>query len=77
MDLKLILTIVQVVFCLFLIGTILLQPSKHAGINGAIAGAADSFFSKNKSKSWEARLSKITTAVSILFIICTLALNIL
>ena len=75
--LQLILTIVQVILCLFLIGTILLQPSKHAGINGTISGAADSFLSKNQSKSWESILSKITTAVSVLFILCTLALYIL
>ena len=75
--LQLILTIVQVILCLFLIGTILLQPSKHTGINGTISGAADSFLSKNQSKSWEAVLSKITTAVSVLFIVCTLALYIL
>ena len=75
--LKLILTIVQVILCLFLIITILLQPSKQAGLSGSIAGAADTFFSKNNSKSWEARLAKITTAGAILFIVCTLVLYIL
>lgn len=75
--LKLILTIVQVILCVFLIVTILLQPSKQAGINGAISGAAETFFSKNQSKSWESILAKLTTAVAILFIICTLTLCVL
>ena len=73
--LKIVLTIVQLLLSLFLIGTILLQPSKRAGLSGVIAGAADTFRSKNKAKSWDARLAKITTAVAILFIIVTLALN--
>jgi len=75
--LKLILTIVQVILCVFMIVTILLQPSKQTGINGAISGAAETFFSKNQSKSLEAVLSKLTTIAAILFIICTLALCVL
>ena len=75
--LKIVLTIVQLLLSLFLIATILLQPSKRAGLSGAIAGAADTFLSKNKAKSWDVRLAKITTAVAIFFIIITLALNML
>ena len=74
---KLILTIVQVILCLFLIATILLQPGKQAGLSGSISGAADTFFSKNQAKSWDARLGKMTTVVAVLFIVCTLALYIL
>ena len=75
--LKIVLTVVQLILCLFLIVTILLQPSKRAGLSGVISGAADTFFSKNKSKSLEARLAKLTTIVATLFIIITLALNML
>lgn len=74
---KLILTIVQVILSLFLIATILLQPSKHTGLSGSISGAADTFLSKNKAKTWDVRLAKITTVVAILFIVLTLALYIL
>ncbi len=74
---KLILTIVQVILCLFLIVTILLQPSKHTGLSGSISGAADTFLSKNKAKTWDVRLAKITTAVAVFFIVSTLALYIL
>ena len=75
--LKIVLTVVQVILSLFLIATILLQPGKQAGLSGAISGAADSFLSKNKAKSWDARLAKITTVVAILFVILTLAISVL
>ena len=74
---KFILTIVQVILSLFLIATILLQPSKQTGLSGSIGGAADTFLSKNKAKTWDVRLAKITTVVAVLFIVLTLALYIL
>lgn len=77
MAVKLTLTIVQVILSLFLIVTILLQPSKHTGLSGSISGAADTFLSKNKAKTWDVRLAKITTVVAIMFIVLTLALYIL
>ena len=44
-------------------------------IIGAISGAADTFLSKNKSKSLDATLSKITVVLAVLFIALTLVLN--
>ena len=74
--LKVILTVVQVLLALFLIVVITLQPSKTQGL-GVVAGAADTFLSKNKSKSWEVRLAKLTTVVAFLFVALTLALSML
>jgi len=74
--LKIFLTIIQVLSCLFLIAVVLLQSGKRSGLSGAIAGAADTFLSKNKAKSWDARLAKATTWVAIGFIVLTLSLNI-
>ena len=73
--LKLVFTIVQLMTSVFLIAVVLLQSGKRAGLSGAISGAADTFLSKNKAKSWDARLAKMTTAVAIIFILMTLALN--
>ena len=56
---KLILTIVEVVAALFLILVVLLQSGKSAGIAGAIGGGMDTFLSKNKAKSWDARLAPL------------------
>ena len=70
-------TIVQLLTCIFLIAVVLLQSGKSAGLSGAIAGGADTFMSKNKSKSWDAKLAKMTKWVAAAFVVLTLVLNIL
>ena len=75
--LKLILTIVQVILCLAVIAIIMLQSGKSAGLSGAISGAADTFLSKNKAKSVDAKLAKMTKWVAILWVLLTLALCVL
>ena len=74
--LKLILTIVQVVLCVAVIAIVMLQSGKSAGLSGAISGAADTFLSKNKAKSVDAKLAKMTKWVAILWILLTLSLSI-
>ncbi|HIT57276.1 MAG TPA: preprotein translocase subunit SecG [Candidatus Galloscillospira stercoripullorum] len=69
---KIVLTVIQVIAALFLIAVVLLQSGKSAGLSGAIAGGADTFLSKNKARSWDARLAKWTKWVAILFIVLTL-----
>ena len=75
--LKLILTIVQVILCLAVIAIIMLQSGKSAGLSGAISGAADTFLSKNKAKSVDAKLAKMTKWVAILWVVLPLALCVL
>ena len=72
--LMIVLTVVYVIFCLFLIAVVLLQSGKSAGLSGAISGGVDTFLSKNKAKSWDARLAKMTKWVAILFMVLTLVL---
>ena len=52
------------------------QSGKSAGLSGAIAGGADTFLSKNKAKSVDAKLAKMTKWVAILWILLTLSLSI-
>lgn len=73
--LKIALTIIQVFSCLFLLAVVLLQSGKRSGLSGAIAGAADTFLSKNQAKTWDARLAKMTTWVAVGFILLTLSLS--
>ena len=75
--LRIVLTVIQVLTALFLICVVLLQSGKNAGLSGAIAGAADSFMSKNKASTWDAKLAKATKWVAALFIILTLVLSLL
>lgn len=69
---------VLLALCVVTILCVAMQQSKSKGL-GAITGGADTdtFFGKNKGRSKESRLSKITIVLSILFVICVLALDIL
>ncbi len=71
---NLILTILQVFCGLAVIAVVMLQSGKSAGLSGAIAGGADTFLSKNKAKSVDAKLAKMTKWVAILWILLTLVL---
>ena len=72
--LKIILTILQLLSGLAVTVVVLMQSGKSAGISGAIAGGAETFLSKGKAKSLDAKLAKATKWVALAFIIFTLVL---
>ena len=72
---KTIVTVVYILICLALTVIILMQEGKSAGL-GAIAGAADTYWGKNKGRSMEGMLVKITRALVVLFIVIAAVLNI-
>lgn len=72
--LVMILTIVDVLAALFLVLMVIFQSGKSAGIAGAIGGGADTFLSKNKAKSWDAKLARWTKWVAIGFMVLNLVL---
>ena len=57
---------------LFLIVAVLLQDSQK-GLSGAIAGGSDTYYGKNKGKSKQKKLSKLTAIASIVFVVSALA----
>ena len=71
---KLAITVLQVILSLALIAVVMLQSGKSAGLSGAIAGGADTFLSKNKAKSLDAKLAKSTKWVAIAWVVLTLVL---
>lgn len=71
---KIALYVVQFVVCLILIGSVLLQPGKSAGLSGSIAGGAEQLFGKKKSKGYEALAAKATTTSAILFMVLCIVL---
>jgi preprotein translocase subunit SecG len=75
--LALVFTIIQLLAGIFLIAVVLLQSGKSAGLSGSIAGGADTFFSKGKAKTLDAKLAKMTKWVAVAFIVLTLALSII
>lgn len=75
--LKLVLTIIQVLSGLVVTAVVLAQSGKSAGLSGSIAGGAETFLSKGKAKTIDAKLAKATKWVAIAFVILTLILNII
>lgn len=68
--------IIIIVASLGLIATILLQEGKQAGMSGAISGGAEQIWGKNKAKSYESKLEKVTSGLAIVFLLSTLILTV-
>lgn len=73
-ELKIALMILFVADCIALTILVLSQEGKAVGL-GTIGGMADSFWSKNKSRTREGRLLKYTRVCAALFIVLALVLN--
>lgn len=56
---------------------VLLQEGHQQGLSGAIAGGAETFFGKNKGRTYEAKLVKGTKILAIVFFVLTLATTLL
>ena len=69
--------IVMILVCIIIIAVILLQQGHRSGVNGVISGAADTFLSKNKARTVNAKLASITKYITILFFILALVANVI
>lgn len=74
---QIILTILQLISGLAVTVVVLLQSGKSAGLSGAIAGGAETFLSKGKAQSLDAKLAKATKWFALAFVLLTLILNLL
>ena len=74
---KLALTIIQVLVGVALVAVVMLQSGKSAGLSGAISGGMDTFLSRNKAKTWDSKLAKMTKWVAIGFVILTFVMCLL
>lgn len=72
--LRWILTIALIIDSIALVVIILMQEGKNQGL-GTIAGAAETYWGKNKGRSVEGRLVKITTVLCVVFFALALLLN--
>ena len=75
--LTLVITILKLLCGLAIIVVVLFQSGKSAGLSGAIGGVADSFLSRNKAKTWDAKLARATKWVGAVFLVLTMVLLIL
>ncbi|MCQ2441332.1 MAG: preprotein translocase subunit SecG [Clostridia bacterium] len=74
---EIILGIVIILVSLIIIAVILFQQGHRSGINGAISGGADTFLSKNKARTFDATLARVTKYVAILFFVLALLANVI
>ncbi|MDU5111732.1 MAG: preprotein translocase subunit SecG [Clostridium sp.] len=75
---KSILLVLEAVLGLVIIISVLLQPSKTDALSGLIQGSrTETFFSRNKAKTKEAMLLKLTIITMALFAVNTIALNLI
>ena len=71
---KIIVQIIFILICIALTGLVLLQEGKQAGL-GAISGAAETYWGKNKGRSLEGKLEMITKILAVSFIVLAIVLN--
>ncbi len=73
--LKTVLMVIFILVSIILTVIVLMQEGKSAGL-GTISGAADSYWGKNKVRSREGVLVKVTRALVVLFLVIAAVLNI-
>lgn len=67
--LEIVFGIIILIVSVVLIGLVLLQSGKDKRLSGTIAGAAETFFAKGKSKTRDKILARVTTCLSFVFAI--------
>lgn len=72
--LRTILTVIFLIICVTLTVIVLMQEGKSAGL-GAISGAAETYWGKNKGRSVEGTLEKATKFLATAFLVLALVLN--
>ena len=71
--LRLICTIAYIVICVLLVIVVLMQEGKNSGL-GALSGSSDTYWTRNKGRSAEGILVKITRVAAVLFVALSLVL---
>ena len=73
---RIFLMIVFVIVCVVLTVIVLMQESKSSGLSGTIAGAAATYWGRNKGRSAEGKLVILTRCLVAAFLVIALILNI-
>lgn len=72
--LRIVITVIFIIVSIALAGIVLMQEGKSAGL-GTISGAAESYWGKNKGRSMEGMLVKITRVLAVVFMVLAVVLN--
>ena len=73
---EIILTVLQLLSGLAVTLIVLMQSGKSSGLSGVIAGGAETFMSKGKAKTLDAKLAKATKWFGLGFVVLTLILTV-
>ena len=73
--LETILIVLEALCSIALIGVVLMQSGKEAGLSGALSGASDSYLSKNKKGNLDQVLASSTKWIAMAWVILTLTLS--
>lgn len=74
--LKIVLIIVDIILALGIIILVMMQNKEDQGVSGTITGAAaNNFLDKNKGRTRTGMLKRLTIIFGIVFVIVTIALN--
>ncbi|CDZ23830.1 putative membrane protein [[Clostridium] cellulosi] len=74
---QIVVSIILFIFSVVLVIIVLSQQGKDPYLGNAIAGgAAESFLGKNKARTIDSMLTKITRVIAVIFIALTVILNI-
>ena len=74
---EIILGILVILVSLVIIAIVLLQQGRRAGVNGVISGVADTFLSKNKARTFDATIARLTKWVAIAFFVLAIVANVI
>lgn len=73
-ELRVVINIIFILVCVALTVLVLMQEGKSAGL-GSISGAAETYWGRNKGRSMEGMLVKITKILAVLFMLLAVVLN--
>lgn len=71
---KTIIDIVFIVICIALTVLVLMQEGKSAGL-GSLGGMTDTYWGKNKGRSVEGTMKKVTTVLAVLLLVLAVLMN--
>ena len=72
---EIILIVIQALLSVALIGVVLFQSGKEAGLSGALSGSSDSYLNKNKAGGLDQKLAASTKWIAAAWVVLTLILS--
>ena len=74
---EIILVVIQALLSIALIGVVLMQSGKEAGLSGALSGSSDSYMNKNKKNDLDSKLAASTKWIAGVWAVLTLVLTLI